>query len=75
MIRAGVGTKTGWRMGHVPMRGENGSIDALAGVEIGRRIFVHINNTNPVLVEGSPERAAVEAAGWTVAHDGLRLAL
>ena len=75
MIRVGVGTKTGWRMGHVPMRGANGSIDALAGTAIGRRVFVHINNTNPVLVEGSPERADVEAAGWTVGHDGLSLAL
>ncbi len=75
MIRAGVGTKTGWRMGHVPMRGDNGAIEALAGVEIGRRVFVHINNTNPVLVEGSAERADVEAAGWTVAHDGLGLDL
>ncbi len=75
MIRAGVGTKTGWRMGHVPMRGENGSIEALSGVSIGRRVFVHINNTNPVLVEGSAERADVESAGWTVAHDGLALQL
>ncbi|MCJ2014126.1 pyrroloquinoline quinone biosynthesis protein PqqB [Methylobacterium sp. J-076] len=75
MIRAGVGTKTGWRMGHVPMRGGNGSIEALATVAIGRRVFVHINNTNPVLVEGSAERADVEAAGWTVAHDGLSLDL
>jgi pyrroloquinoline quinone biosynthesis protein B len=75
MIRAGVGAKTGWRMGHVPMRGENGSIDALAATDIGQRIFVHINNTNPVLVEGSSERKDVEAAGWTVAHDGLSLSL
>ena len=75
MIRAGVGTKTGWRMGHVPMRGKNGAIEALAGVEIGRRVFVHINNTNPVLVEDSSERSAVEAEGWTVAHDGLSLEL
>ena len=75
MIRAGVGTKTGWRMGHVPMRGEGGSVAALADVAIGRRVFVHINNTNPVLVEGSAERADVEAAGWVVAHDGLSLAL
>jgi len=75
MIRAGVGTKTGWRMGHVPMRGANGSIEALSGIAIGRRVFVHINNTNPVLVEGSAERAGVEAAGWTVAHDGLSLTL
>ena len=75
MIRAGVGTKTGWRMGHVPMRGDGGSIAALAEVQVGARVFVHINNTNPVLVEGSAERAEVEAAGWTVAHDGLSLAL
>ncbi|MGU3538326.1 pyrroloquinoline quinone biosynthesis protein PqqB [Methylobacterium sp. A54F] len=75
MIRAGVGTKTGWRMGHVPMRGENGAIAALAPVAIGRRVFVHINNTNPVLIEDGPERASVEAEGWTVAHDGLSLTL
>jgi pyrroloquinoline quinone biosynthesis protein B len=75
MIRAGVGTKTGWRMGHVPMTGDGGSIAALADVDIGRRVFVHINNTNPVLIEGSDERRQVEAAGWTVAHDGLTLSL
>ncbi|MGY2048545.1 pyrroloquinoline quinone biosynthesis protein PqqB [Methylobacterium sp. JK268] len=73
MIRAGVGTKTGWRMGHVPMTGEGGSIAGLAAVPIGRRVFVHINNTNPVLVEESEARRAVEAEGWTVAHDGLTL--
>lgn len=75
MIRAGVGTKTGWRMGHVPMRGANGSIAALSEVPVEHRIFVHINNTNPVLVEGSAERLDVEAAGWIVAHDGLSLTL
>lgn len=75
MIRAGVGTKTGWRMGHVPMTGEGGSIAALADVEIGHRVFVHINNTNPVLVEDSEERRRVGAEGWTVAHDGLALSL
>ncbi|MFH6783118.1 MULTISPECIES: pyrroloquinoline quinone biosynthesis protein PqqB [Methylobacterium] len=75
MIRAGVGTKTGWRMGHVPMTGEDGSVAALAEVPIGRRVFVHINNTNPVLVEGSDERRGIEAAGWIVAQDGLTLAL
>ncbi|GJD65242.1 pyrroloquinoline quinone biosynthesis protein PqqB [Methylobacterium frigidaeris] len=75
MIRAGVGTKTGWRMGHVPMTGEGGSVAALAEVPLGRRVFVHINNTNPVLVEGSEERRGIEAAGWVVAHDGLALRL
>lgn len=75
MIRAGVGAKTGWRMGHVPMRGDGGSVAALRDAMIGRRIFVHINNTNPVLVEGSVERSAIEDDGWTVGHDGLTLEL
>ncbi len=75
MIRAGVGTKTGWRMGHVPMTGDGGSVAALAEVPIGQKVFVHINNTNPVLVEDSPERRGIEAAGWVVAHDGLALSL
>ncbi len=75
MIRAGVGSKTGWRMGHVPMRGENGSLKRLSDLRIGRRVYIHINNTNPVLVEGSDERREIEAAGWTVAHDGLSISL
>jgi pyrroloquinoline quinone biosynthesis protein B len=75
LVRAGVGTKTGWRMGHVPMNGPEGAIAGLADRAIGQRIFVHVNNTNPVLVEGSAERRGVEAAGWTVAHDGLLIHL
>jgi pyrroloquinoline quinone biosynthesis protein B len=75
LIRAGVGEKTGWRMGHVPMTGENGSIEALSGVRIGQRIFVHINNTNPVLIEHSRERSLVEEAGWQVAYDGMMVTL
>jgi pyrroloquinoline quinone biosynthesis protein B len=75
LARAGVGVKTGRRMGHVPMAGENGSIDALADIPIGKRIFVHINNTNPVLIEDSDERQLVEKAGWTIAEDGLRIVL
>jgi pyrroloquinoline quinone biosynthesis protein B len=75
MIAVGVGEKTGARMGHLAMSGETGSIAKLAGVEIQRRIFVHINNTNPVLDENSPEHAAVRAAGWEVAHDGMEIEL
>jgi pyrroloquinoline quinone biosynthesis protein B len=75
MISAGVGQKTGQRMGHLAMSGETGSIAALADVETGRRIFVHINNTNPVLDENSPEHAAVRAAGWEVGHDGMEIEL
>jgi pyrroloquinoline quinone biosynthesis protein B len=72
MIAAGVGTKTGLRMGHVPMSGPDGSLARLSDLP-GRRIYVHINNTNPVLLDGSPERLAVEAAGFAVAHDGMEV--
>jgi pyrroloquinoline quinone biosynthesis protein B len=75
LVRAGVGEKTGRRMGHMPMSGASGSIAALADARIGRRVFVHINNTNPVLVEDSPERREVEQAGWTVAYDGMAITL
>jgi pyrroloquinoline quinone biosynthesis protein B len=72
MIREGLGAKTGRRMGHVPMSGPHGSIAALAPLAIGRRVFVHINNSNPVW-RRSPERAAAEAAGWEIAHDGMEV--
>jgi pyrroloquinoline quinone biosynthesis protein B len=75
MITAGVGNKTGARMGHLAMSGETGSIASLADMRIGRRIFVHINNTNPVLDENSTEHAAVREAGWEVAHDGMEIEL
>jgi pyrroloquinoline quinone biosynthesis protein B len=74
MIRAGTGSKTGRRMGHMPIGGPDGSLAALAGLR-ARRIFVHINNTNPVLIGGSPERGRVEAAGWEIAEDGLEIVL
>jgi pyrroloquinoline quinone biosynthesis protein B len=73
MARAGVGTKTGARMGHMAMAGPEGSLAAFEGVEVGRRIYVHINNTNPVWDPRSPERARVEAAGWEVAFDGMEI--
>jgi pyrroloquinoline quinone biosynthesis protein B len=72
MIRSGTGAKTGRRMGHMPIDGADGSLAALADLE-ARRIYIHINNTNPILVEGSPERRRVEAAGWDVAHDGMEI--
>jgi pyrroloquinoline quinone biosynthesis protein B len=73
MIASGEGMKTGKRMGHISMSGPEGSIAALADLEIGRRVFIHINNTNPTLLNDSAERAAVEAAGWEIARDGLAL--
>jgi pyrroloquinoline quinone biosynthesis protein B len=74
MIRTGTGTKTGRRMGHLPVDGAEGSLAALAGLP-GRRVYIHINNTNPLHVRGSPERAKVEAAGWEIAADGMEFAL
>jgi pyrroloquinoline quinone biosynthesis protein B len=74
MIRTGAGTKTGARMGHMPIEGTQGSLAALAGLK-ARRIFTHINNTNPILIEDSPERRRVEAAGWEVAADGMEIVL
>ncbi len=75
MVRLGLSTKTAWRMGHVPMSGEKGSMRRLADLDIARKIYVHINNTNPVLIEDSPERAKVAAAGWDVSHDGMEVVL
>jgi len=71
MIAQGLLNKTGERIGHMNMSGSAGSIESLAPLNIGRRIFIHINNSNPALREDSPERAAVEAAGWEVSYDGM----
>ena len=78
MIASGTGEKTGRRMGHMPIDGADGSLAALSGLPSGlgkRRIYIHINNTNPILIGGSPQRRAVEAAGWDVAEDGLEIRL
>jgi pyrroloquinoline quinone biosynthesis protein B len=72
MIASGTGTKTGRRMGHMPIEGADGSLAALTGL-LCRRVYIHINNTNPILVDGSPERQRVEAAGWEVAVDGMEI--
>jgi pyrroloquinoline quinone biosynthesis protein B len=74
MILTGTGEKTGRRMGHMPLDGPDGTLAALAGLG-GRRILTHINNTNPILIEGSPQRRKVEAAGFEVAHDGMEIVL
>ena len=75
MIRLGLSPKTAWRMGHMAMNGERGTIAALNQTNIGLRVFIHINNSNPVLCSDSPERKRVEAAGWEVARDGLSIDL
>ncbi len=74
MIGTGTGDKTGRRMGHLPLAGEGGTLAALAGLG-GRRVLTHINNTNPILVEGSAERRKVEQTGFEVAYDGMEIVL
>lgn len=74
MIASGTGTKTGRRMGHMPVDGEGGALATLNGLS-ARKIFIHINNTNPILVDGSQERRKVAAAGWEVAEDGMEIVL
>ncbi|MEL6475725.1 MAG: pyrroloquinoline quinone biosynthesis protein PqqB [Pseudomonadota bacterium] len=74
MIREGVGQKTGARMGHMYMSGPGGSIEALAPLDIARKIYVHINNTNPVWRHG-PERAEAEAQGWEIGYDSMEVTL
>jgi pyrroloquinoline quinone biosynthesis protein B len=71
----GVGTKTGRRMGHQPLSGPDGSLAALRGVAARRKILVHINNTNPLLIEDAPERGLAAAEGWEIGYDGMELAL
>jgi pyrroloquinoline quinone biosynthesis protein B len=75
MTAEGLSTKTGNRMGHMSMSGRHGSIAAFAALDVRRRIFVHINNSNPVLRPDSPERAEVERAGWENAFDGQEIRL
>lgn len=75
MIKTGCGIKTGQRMGHMCMDGENGSIHAFQRLDIKRKIFIHINNTNPVLLENSAERTIVKNAGWEIGYDTMEINL
>jgi pyrroloquinoline quinone biosynthesis protein B len=75
LIAAGLGNKTGQGMGHIAMSGEHGAIEALAGLEIGRKIFLHINNSNPALLRDSAEREIAERAGWQIPADGTEIML
>jgi pyrroloquinoline quinone biosynthesis protein B len=75
LIAAGLGAKTGQAMGHISMSGENGAIAALADLGIDRKIFLHINNSNPALLHDSAERKAAERAGWQIPADGMEITL
>jgi pyrroloquinoline quinone biosynthesis protein B len=75
LIVQGLGTKTGQGMGHISMSGEHGAIEGLAGLDIARKMFLHINNSNPALLAGSNERKKLEQAGWQIPADGTEITL
>jgi pyrroloquinoline quinone biosynthesis protein B len=75
LAAAGIGGRTAKEMGHLPLSGPGGSLERLAALRGPRTILLHINNTNPILLDDSPERRAVEAAGVEVAYDGMLLEL
>jgi pyrroloquinoline quinone biosynthesis protein B len=71
LVSRGLGKARARDMAHVPIGGETGSMKRLRD---GRRVYTHVNNTNPILLAGSPERLAVERAGWEVAFGGMEIA-
>jgi pyrroloquinoline quinone biosynthesis protein B len=75
MVAAGLSQKTGKRMGHMSMSGSDGSIAAFADIEVKQKIYVHMNNTNPVLRPTSDEKKIANAAGWIVAQDQMELTI
>jgi pyrroloquinoline quinone biosynthesis protein B len=75
MVSQGLSAKTGKRMGHISVSGPDGSIEALRPLNVKRRIYVHINNSNPILDEKSEARKVVESAGWEVGFDGMEVRL
>jgi len=75
MIALGVGRKTAREIDHVPISGRGGSLEPLSALRCRHRVYTHINNTNPILIESSPERAEVARAGMIVGYDGLHVIL
>ena len=75
LIVAGLGNKTGQGMGHIAMSGNKGAIESLDGLDIDRKMFLHLNNSNPVWLRDSAERKAVEHAGWQIPADGTGFTL
>jgi pyrroloquinoline quinone biosynthesis protein B len=75
MLQAGLGQKTGRRMGHMSVSGRHGTVATFEHLGVARKILIHINNSNPVLLDDSPERAEILAHGWEVAYDGMEVSL
>ncbi|MEM6939164.1 MAG: pyrroloquinoline quinone biosynthesis protein PqqB [Pseudomonadota bacterium] len=74
MLKTGTGQKTGARMGHIPMNGPGGSLERLSELTT-RKIYIHINNTNPVLQPRGPEAQVLKAKGWEMAQDMMEIAV
>jgi pyrroloquinoline quinone biosynthesis protein B len=75
LISAGVGSKTASEIGHVPLSGPGGLLEEFDSAKRGRRVLIHINNTNPILDEESAEHREVRDAGWEIAYDGMEFQL
>ena len=75
MITSKTGIKTGKRMGHISVSGEDGTLAGFKDLDVARKLFIHINTTNPILVADSSERKTVEAEGWEVTYDGMAIEL
>ncbi len=73
LARLGISQKTARSMGHVPIGGANGSLELLSALAIERIVYIHINNTNPILLENSPQRRSVEERGFAVAYDSMEM--
>ena len=73
LVRLTISSKTARAMGHLPIAGEKGSLEQLARSNIDRIVYIHLNNTNPLLIENSAQRQAVEAHGIEVAFDGMEM--
>jgi pyrroloquinoline quinone biosynthesis protein B len=75
LIALGISDRRAREMDHQPISGPGGSLPLLAALSRPAKVYTHINNTNPMLLEGSPERAQVEAAGILVGHDGMSFSI
>jgi pyrroloquinoline quinone biosynthesis protein B len=75
LIALGIGNRTARELDHLPIAGRDGSLERLAALPCRHRVYTHINNTNPILLEHSPERAIVTRTGVTVGFDGLHVTL
>jgi pyrroloquinoline quinone biosynthesis protein B len=75
LIATGASSKTAREIGHVPLSGKGGLLEEFHAAEGNRKILIHINNTNPILDEESPENREARDAGWEIAYDGMQVEL